>query len=119
MESGNAWAVFCSAWRAQSGQLAGTRTGQAHRRAVGDDAAPSDGNALFHGYSRSERGHERIDCHGFPAIRTGLRPVNSGSKRGFEKRIERSSKKGLQGLCVGRKYAFTSGAEAVLGGRTA
>ncbi|SHM81000.1 hypothetical protein SAMN05443432_1227, partial [Roseovarius litoreus] len=27
-------------------------------------------------------------------------------------------KKGLQGLVVGRKYAFTSGAEAVLGSWT-
>ena len=74
--------------------------------------------ALFHGRSRSERGRARIERQGFLAIRSSLRPVNSGSKRGFEKRIERSSKKGLQGFGVGRKYAFTSGAEAELGGRT-
>src|SRR6056297_1064078 len=47
-----------------------------------------------------------------------LKGPNFTGNRGSEKRIERRSKKGLQGLVVGRKYAFTSGAEAVLVGRT-
>jgi hypothetical protein len=53
--------------------------------------------------------------HGRPVPTQGLEEPNFAANRGPEKRFERRSKKGLQGLVVGRKYAFTSGAEAVLG----